>query len=492
MSCILQADLTLVDGRLLPGVIVHVGRDGTILRVQREEGATAPFGAEVTTRPPIDESQPGEFGSPRGRRKQRLRGQILLPGFVNAHSHAFQRLLRGRTEYRAMGTPGSDSWSWRSGLYRVTEQLTPDDLEVVASLTYLEMLRAGFTHVVEFHHLHHQVGGRPYADPAEMSARALEAAEFAGIGVTLLRVASGRGGPDESASPEQRRFVDATPDDFARGLDATLKHVPEDQRRATQVGIAAHSVRALDGAWLRALARLSRDRELPLHAHVAEQPEDVSRCQEETGHRPVEHLAECGLLSPRFTAVHATHLGEGEAALLGAAGAHACICPTTERNVGAGLPNLRELMDAGVTLAVGTDSQVRIDPFAEIRALEDGERLRAGERVVLTAPDGSVAPTLFAAGAAGGAATTGLFMGRIEEGARADLVTLELNDPAVAGVAAQVDSETALLGALAVAGHNRLVKDVWVGGRQVITDGVALRWPGALEAYRKVARRIWS
>jgi formimidoylglutamate deiminase len=491
MPCILQADLTLIDGRLKPGVVVHVGRGGRITKVSEDELATGVM-ATAVPRPPIDESQPGEFGSPRSRRKVRLRGRILIPGFVNAHSHAFQRLMRGRTEYAVLGQPGTDFWSWRSGMYRVTEQLTPEDLETVSALAYMEMLRAGFTHVCEFHYLHNQVGGGRYADPAELSARMIQAAEFAGIGMTLLRVAYQRGGPDTPPTREQRRFVDADTDTYAKALEATAAHIDDNDRRPQSLGTAVHSVRAVSEPWLRDIARLAERKQMPLHAHVSEQPREIEQCMAETGRRPMEHLSDCGVLSDRFTAVHATHLGPGEAELLGVAGGTACICPTTERNLGDGLPDLQALRAAGVRLAVGTDSQVRIDPFAEIRGLEDGERLRTGKRGQLTDHEGLIAPSLFDAGTLGGASTTQHDLGEIREGAYGDLVALEMDDPALAGVAAARGSEDALLAALAVAGHTRLVKDVWVAGRHVVTDGVLLRWQGALEAYNKVAKRIWS
>jgi len=491
MPCILQADLTLIDGRLVPGVVVHVGAGGRITKVEQDELATGLI-PTLAPRPPIDESQPGEFGSPRSRRKVRLRGRILIPGFVNAHSHAFQRLMRGRTEYTVLGQPGTDFWSWRSGMYRVTEQLTPEDVETVSALAFMEMLRAGFTHVCEFHYVHHQVGGTPYADPSELSARVLQAAEFAGIGISLLRVAYQRGGPDTPASREQRRFVDADPETFLKAVEATERHLVADDRRPQSVGLAAHSVRALDRTWLEALARMSDRAGMSLHAHVSEQPREIEQCLAETGKRPMEHLADCGLLTDRFTAIHATHLGPGEADLLGSAGGSACICPTTERNLGDGLPDLAALRAAGVALAIGTDSQVRIDPFAEIRALEDGERLRTGKRGRLTDHEGLIAPSLFQAGTIGGASTTAHDIGSIREGAMGDLVALEMDDPALAGIACSRGSEDALLAALAVAGHARLVKDVWVAGRHVVTDGVLLRWQGALEAYNKVSRRIWS
>lgn len=493
MPCILQADLTLIDGHLERGVVVHVGRDGTITKLSQDQRAGMSLGASaLALRPPIDESQPGEFGSPRARRKQRLRNRLLVPGFVNGHSHAFQRLLRGRTEFHPLGQPHGGDGSWQDSLRHVIEALGPDDLEAVSAFAFMEMLRAGFTHVVEFHFLHHDKGGAPYARPAELSMRVLDAAAHAGIGITLVRAAFQRAGADAPLSPEQRRFVDRDPEDYLRGLEQTIAHAGAPGRRPVQVGLGAYGVRNLDAFFLRALARKSDASGRVLHAHVARDPAEVERCLADNECRPMEHLAECGLLSDRFTAIHATCLGEGEADLLGAAGGTACICPTSERNIGRGLPDLSALSEAGVGLAIGSDSQTRIDPFAEIIRLEYGERLRTGRRSVLTGHDGTVAPKLLEAGAAGGAAATGLPLGRIAEGCQADLVALDLDDPALAGVAASPDSEEALLAALVLSGHPSLVRDVWVGGRQVVTDGVMLRWQSALDAYRKVARKVWA
>jgi formimidoylglutamate deiminase len=493
MSCILQADLTLIDGHLERGVVVHVSRDGTIARLTQDQRAGLSLGAAaLALRPPVDESQPGEFGSPRARRKQRLRNRLLVPGFVNAHSHAFQRLLRGRTEFHPAGQPDGGAGSWQDSLRHVLDALGPDDLEAVSAFTFMEMLRAGFTHVAEFHFLHHDRTGAPYAQPAELSMRVLNAAAHAGIGITLVRAGFQHSGPDSPPAPEHRRFVDRDPEDYLRGLEQTVAHAGPAARRPVQVGLGAYNARNVDPHFLRTLARTAEASGRVLHAHVARDPAEVERCLAENDQRPLEYLAECGLLSDRFTAIHATCLGEGEADLLGAAGGAACICPTSERNIGRGLPDLSALAEAGVTLAIGSDSQTRIDPFAEIIRLEYGERLRTGRRSVLTAHDGTVAPRLLEAGALGGAAATGLKLGQIAEGCQADLVALDLDDPALAGVAASPDSEEALLAALVLGGHTHLVRDVWVGGRQVVTDGVMLRWQSALESYRKVARRVWG
>jgi formimidoylglutamate deiminase len=473
----LAADWTLVDGRLLRDCVLRLDDGGRIASVE-----VAPALADGT---PV----------------QRLRGRVLLPGFVNAHSHAFQRLMRGRTEFRsAVGEAGSapdDFWSWRAAMYALTESLSPDDIEIVSQFAYMEMLRAGFTHVAEFHYLHHGDGGAPYADAIETSRRVLAAAGHAGIGVTLLRVAYQRGGWRSGASREQLRFCDRDPEVYARRLDDTRSACMSAERdsrglRPVRAGIAAHSVRALDGEWLRALGRLASSgaAPLPLHAHVAEQAREVEQCFGETGRSPVQHLADCGLLGPRFTAVHATHLEAGEAGLLGDARAAACICPTTERNLGDGLPALEPLHAAGVTLCLGSDSHARIDPFAELRGLEDGERLRTRRRNVLVGERGQVAPVLFAAAAAGGARSLGLDAGEIAPGQRADLVALRIDeDPALAGAATSSRDGDALFATLMLAGTASLVSDVWVGGSPVVEDRSIRGWDAARRAFEAVAAR---
>ena len=487
MPCSLKADYTLINGRLVPDVVVSVGRDGRIteLRDWTRGGDRARSGGTLPDR--------GEVGTfaPVGRRVQRLRGRVLVPGFVNAHSHSFQRLLRGRTEYQPVGVTGDDFWSWRTAMYRAAESLDPEAVEAVAAFAFAEMTRAGFTHVAEFHYLHHQPDGTPYADPLELTRRVLEGADRAGIGITLLRVAYQRGGAEVPLTQEQRRFSDPTPAQYAAALEATEALADPQAQRPVHVGIAAHSVRALDRAYLAALAELAGDR--LVHAHVAEQPKEIEQCVAEHGIRPVQLLADLGLLNERFTAVHATHLDPTEIRLLGESAITACICPTTERNLGDGLPALREMRQAGVRFAIGSDSHARIDPFAELRALEDGERLRLGRRNVLTGGQGmdhGVAEHLFRVGSAGRA--VGLDCGSIEVGQRADLVALSIDDPAVAGVAEGRDGADALLAALILGGGARQVRDVWVGGKHLVEDGVHLRWDAVLSRYRTVAAKLWA
>ena len=487
MPCSLKADYTLIDGQLVPDMVVSIGRDGHIADV-RGWSRNSERARPLQTLPEAGEV--GTFASS-GRRVQRLKGRVLVPGFVNAHSHSFQRVLRGRTEYRPVGVSGDDFWSWRTAMYHAARSLTPDAIEAVAALAFVEMVRAGFTHVAEFHYLHHQPDGTPYGDPLELTRRVLEGADRADIGITLLRVAYQRGGAEVPLAQEQRRFVDADPADYARALEDSEALAAPEARRPVHVGIAAHSVRALDRHYLAALAELSAGR--LVHAHVAEQPREIEQCVAEHGVRPVTLLADLGLLTDRFTAVHATHLDPTEIRLLGEAQVTACICPTTERNLGDGLPQLLELREAGVRFAIGTDSHARIDPFAELRALEDGERLRLLRRNVLTAGAGmelGVAPSLFRVGSAG--RSVGVDCGAIAVGQRADLVALSLDAPGVAGVAEGRDGAAALLAALILSGSAGQVRDVWVGGKHVVEDGVHLRWDAVLSRYRKVISDLWG
>jgi len=487
----LRADFTLIDGQLESGVVVHVGRDGLIEDIERRSRGHHGDPSVMTITQDVS-SLPTDFSTSPRRGVHRLRNRLLLPGFCNTHSHAFQRLMRGRTERRPLGRSVDDFWSWRSAMYRITQNLLPDEVEVVSRFAFMEMLRAGYTHVAEFHYLHNQVGGQSFEDGSELSQRVLEAAETAGIGITLLRVAYQRGGPGVAPSAGQRRFTDSSIESYLRALEATEACADPEGRRPVLVGMAAHSVRALDEDWLRQLAAMSAEANRQLHAHVSEQPLELEQCLEEHGKHPVQALADFGLLSDRFTAVHATHLVDGEAALLGEAGASVCICPTTERNLGDGLPALGDLVDAGVPLCVGSDSQARIDPFVELAGLEDGERLRTGTRNCLVDGNGAVAPRLLQMGAQFGRRAAGLPAGGIAVGERADLVALELTEPAFSGVCSGADSEAALLAAVVFGGQAASVKDVWVGGRQVVEEGTMLRWDSALDEYRRVVKRIWS
>jgi formimidoylglutamate deiminase len=434
--------------------------------------------------------------------------RILLPGFVNAHSHAFQRVLRGRAEERA-----GDFWSWRDRMYRAAAVLEPDDVRIASRAAFLEMLLAGFTAVVEFHYLHHDPVGRPYADSNVLADAVLEAAAEVGIRICLLPSAYARAGPGREPSGAQRRFADPSPSAFLARFERLRGSLTKRDATCT-LGLALHSVRALPRDWLLELAGWLAASELPAHMHVAEQPAEVGTCLAEHGRRPVELLHDVGLLTQRFTAVHAIHVTENEIKCLGSSGAGVCVCPSTEANLGDGFAPAEAFMAAGVPLAFGTDSNVSIDPFAELRELDYRERLRTGSRA-------GVAPALrlLEAGTHGGAERAGWAaaprarrraagipdrdsteaarsvpvesagsspVGRIEDGFVADLVVLNAEHPALTG------ADPASLGEhLLVAGSPGLVQDVYVAGRRVIQDGRHPRQEEILRDFAELQRRLW-
>ncbi len=329
---------------------------------------------------------------------------LVVPGFVSAHSHGFQRGLRGKTQ-RAAGETGT-FWSWRDAMYALADSLTPESLYAIARQAFAELARAGVVAVGEFHYVHHQPGGTPYGERTLLADTVIEAALAEGLSIALLRVAYARAGADRALEGAQRRFCDASCDDVLRDVE-TLRSRWRDEPRV-RVGIAPHSVRAVPRAWLTALGAHARTHDLPMHMHVAEQLAEVDACVAEHGMRPVELLAECGVLSERFCAVHATNVSVSEARLLGEHGASACICPTTERDLGDGLADLGLLRSNGVRLCVGVDSHVLSDHVEELRALETHERLRLRRRVTFAPGDHrTLAEQLLLEASANGAAAIG-------------------------------------------------------------------------------------
>jgi formiminoglutamate deiminase len=339
---------------------------------------------------------------------------LVLPALATAHSHAFQRAMRGAAQRpepqgQGEGVGRDDFWSWRGAMYRAASALDPESIERISRVAFRELRRAGVRTVGEFHYVHHQPDGTPYDDRTVMSDAVIRAAKGEGLRVALLRVAYHRAGPGRAAEAGQRRFCDASTDAVLRDVDALRAKYMHDPD--VRVGIAPHSVRAVPPAWLAELGSYARLHGLPFHMHVAEQPREIEECLAETGKRPVELLADLGVLDARFVAVHATHLAPHEAALLGAARAFACVCPTTEADLGDGLPDLGALRAAGARLCTGIDSHVITDPIAELRALETLERLRSGRRVTF-APGGpprgaTPAEALWRAGSIEGAAACG-------------------------------------------------------------------------------------
>ncbi len=265
-------------------------------------------------------------------------------------------------------------------MYRVASSITPDDAYAIARLAYLELACAGVTTVGEFHYVHHQPDGRPYDDRLAMSEAMIAAARDVGIRIALLRVIYARAGQGAGPEGAQRRFSDPDVDRALQDIDDLRGRYHG--ARDVRVGLAPHSVRAVPPAWLTHASDYAREHNLPLHMHLAEQPREIVECLNETGRRPIELAADLGLLSPRFVAVHATHLGPGEAALLGDARAFVCVCRTTERDLGDGAPDLTSLRSSGAQICFGVDSHALSDPFVEARAAELDERTRVGARAV--------------------------------------------------------------------------------------------------------------
>jgi formiminoglutamate deiminase len=395
----------------------------------------------------------------------RLHG-LTIPGMANAHSHAFQRALRGRTQ-----TGTGTFWTWREQMYALAGAIDPDGYRDLARATFAEMALAGITLVGEFHYLHHGSGGVPYANPNEMGEVILQAAAAAGVRLSLLDTCYLKGGIGEQLSRAQRRFADANAEAWRERVSAL---VPTDTAR---VGTAIHSVRAVDPASAREVAAWAAEHDAPLHAHVSEQPEENEQCKAAYGATPTAILSEQAALSPRFTAVHATHLSASDIELLAASGATCCLCPTTERDLADGIGDASALHRAGARLALGSDSQAVIDPFEEARAMELDERLASRER-------GRHSPaTLLDAATAGGYASLGWpDGGRLAPGALADFTTVGLDGVRLAGTSA-ADA----LAAVVFAGGAGDVRHVVVGGREVVRDGRHLSVDVAAELGRAIA-----
>jgi formimidoylglutamate deiminase len=428
----------------LPDLLVSDGavRVGAALTVR--DGLVAAVGA------PLD-----------GAERVRLAGRALLPGLVSAHGHAFQRALRGRAE-QAGGA--ASFWSWRALMYAAANRLEPDALEAVARLAFLELARAGITCAGEFHYLHHDPAGRPYADPSELALRVVRAGREVGLRVVLLRAAYARAGHGLPPEPAQRRFVEPSPDAYLASLDALAAAVARDP--LVSIGVAPHSVRACPAEWIRALAGEARRRHLPLHLHAAEQAAEVEACRLEHGLSPIALLEREGALDERTTLVHAIHVDEGDVRAIGGARAIVCACPTTERNLADGIVPADRLLAAGAGLALGVDAHAQADLLEEAREVELHLRLVRQERAVLDHPPGALAARLLGAATAGGMRSLGLPGGRLAPGDPADFLLLDLDDPSVAGA-----SEETLLPAVVFGAAPGAIRATYVAGEPIVLDG---------------------
>ena len=382
-------------------------------------------------------------------------GHWVLPGMPNLHSHAFQRAMAGLAERK--GRIDDSFWSWRETMYAFAAAIGPDELKAIAAQLYVEMLKAGYTQVCEFQYLHHQPDGMPHAQPEAMSLALIEAAREAGIALTLLPVLYISGGFDGRAlTARQRRFGHDVAG-YLRLLETLRKLESVDLR----VGIALHSLRAVPEQAMREVLASDPAKACPIHIHIAEQIGEVQDCLATRGARPVEWLFDHADVDARWCLVHATHLTAAETARIARSGAVAGLCPATEANLGDGLFPLADYLDAGGTLGIGSDSHISVSPVEELRWLEYGQRLSTRHRNIAARREGdSVGETLWRAALHGGARASGLPIGELREGARADLVVLDETSPLLAARDAR-----SLLDSFLFAGNTPLVRDVMVGGR---------------------------
>ncbi len=422
---IYEADLTWTGARFEPGLRVAVGADGRITAV----GAL---------------DQPAD---------ERLSGMALLPGFVNAHSHAFQRGLRGLGERFPQGA--GSFWSWREAMYRLVEELEPERLRALCLQTFREMLAAGITTVGEFHYLHHDLARASDGDWA-LDEAVLAAARESGIRLVLLQVYYRTGGIGQPLSGAQLRFDARSYEHYWGRIDALL---PRLERGRESLGVAPHSLRAASPDEVARVHAEARARGLVVHMHLEETRKEIDDCRVAYGRTPMELVAERLDLDAGFTAVHGTHTGPDQLAFFLNSGANLCLCPLTEANLGDGTPALGRVPPDG--LCLGTDSNARISMLEEMRWAEYGQRLAREQRGVLVDEQGQVARRLLAAATLGGARALGVRVGALEVGAWADFVALDLGSPELAGWRPETLLESLVLGA-----GERAWAGTWVGGRR--------------------------
>ena len=459
-----------------------------------------------------------------GEKRIRLANRALLPGMVNAHSHAFQRVLRGRTEYR---TNDKDSfWTWRELMYSAATRLTPEDVYDASRMAFLEMALGGITAVGEFHYLHHAPDGAPYDDPNLLAKEVMRAAGDVGLRIALLRVAYARAGFQTEANPKQARFIESDSETYLKNLEGLIGDVTRVRSptvregkvisgalangRASDtawIGVAPHSVRAAPLEYLRGVISYANQHELKVHMHVAEQPAEVSACVEEYGRTPIALLDTEGLLSERFTAVHAIHVTPKAIPAFARSGAMVCACPTTERNLGDGVVPAGEYLKHNVRICLGTDSHTQIDLLEDARELEYHLRLQRLERAVLdsgkgafppaagddkesTLPDGrvsAIAALLFDCATTSGALSIGTPGGTLEAGKPADFFTVALDDPSIAGA-----SRDDLLAGIVFSLSRAAVREVVVGGKPVVSEGQHLIQEEIVERFSDLQKRLWG
>ena len=407
----------------------------------------------------------------------------VLPGLVNAHSHAFQRAFAGLAERRE--SDADDFWSWRDRMYGVALRITPDQLRAVAAQLYVELLCGGYTQVCEFHYLHHAEDGSAYDDPATLSWALADAAADAGIGLTLLPVLYERAGFTQARLREDQRRFAGKP----ALVHSLCQSVQSARRPLVNAGVAIHSLRAATPASMAELLRRIGDDDMPVHIHVAEQTREVDDCLAATGARPIEWLCREFRLDSRWQLVHATHAMPAEIDSVAASGAGMVICPSTEGNLGDGFADLPRWLAACVPMALGSDSQVCRNWAEELRWLDYGQRLLRRERNVAAAPRlgrPDTAARLFDAMLAGGQGCAGQAPWGLVPGARADALVLDLARPGLLGV-----PPSHVLDALVFATDAPAFQEVWVAGRRMVAGGHHVREADTAARFAAVMPELW-
>jgi len=459
MTTIFAPQALLPDG-WADNVLIECDKDGWIVGVDSFKSA-APSGGDVD-----------------------IVAGPLVPGMPNVHSHAFQRAMAGLTE-RASGKK-DNFWSWRETMYRFLAFLTPEDMEALAAHVYIEMLKAGYTSVGEFHYIHHDAAGKPYADPAAMSRQMIRAALETGIGITHMPVLYAHGGFGEKPPAEgQKRFISDVGGvmRIVENLYGEFGGVPQ-----VTIGFAHHSLRAVSPAMLRegtaAVRKLLPD--APIHIHAAEQTAEVEGCLEWAGKRPVEWLLENAAPDEKWCFIHCTHMTPEETAALAASGVVAGLCPTTEANLGDGVFPLVDYFQAGGRFAIGSDSHISVNMVEELRWLEYVQRLLRRERTIIKDHElPSVGAMLFEKATQGGAQALGRKCGRIEIGHRADFVVLDPDMGVMTGKLRDHILDTAIFAA-----SRNPVKDVMAGGRWVVQNGHHKREEQSRARFREVLAKL--
>jgi formimidoylglutamate deiminase len=457
MTTLYRPELLLADGQFIPNAGLLVDPNGKILSVAASDAASDTI--------------------------VNLPGKALLPGFVNVHSHAFQRLIRGKSESRAVA--GKDFWSWRGTMYHAAASLDPQQVYDVARMAFLEMALAGTTTVGEFHYLHTAPDGRSYDDPNLLSQQVIAAAQSVGIRIVLLRCAYLRSGYQLPRDPGQTRFFE-TIAEFLANMDALVRQVPSGSSDV-RLGVAPHSIRAVPLDDLKEVVAWARQKSLPIHMHMAEQVAENEACVREYGATPVALTGKHQLLGPDWTAVHAIHITAEETAMLGDADATICSCPTTERNLGDGILAADRMMKGGVRIALGSDSQAQIDPLEDARELDYHLRLEQQQRAILDQiDDQGLATRLFDCATVNGARALAVPAGKLAQGSFADFFTVDLHDISIAGHTAGD------LLPLIVFGMDRTaIRDVAVNGNLIVRDGRHSLQNEIISRYEDVHAKVW-